>query len=283
MFEKYNTFRMLFDSWLKTASASNALLPALAESSTYSLLAPGKRLRPVLALASAELLDIPLEKVCGFALALEYVHVFSLVHDDLPALDNSKERRGQPSCHTRYGEARALLTGDSLLARAQMLVLAEAPSSPAPSERLSLALRLSKAVVELCDGQMLDLDFGKLADSELKEQLKICCAKKTAALITCAVSGPAALLAVDKRDNYLPLLTNFGHHLGFLFQITDDLLDARTEEKAARNSFVSVYGEEAARDYANESAKEAISVLSAFEERASFFRRLCSYLQHRDK
>jgi geranylgeranyl diphosphate synthase type II len=191
----------------------------------------GKRVRPVLTLATADAIGYPVEDVLPAAAAVELVHSFSLVHDDLPALDDDRERRGAPSVWAQYGEATAILAGDALLAEAMRLVLSY--------HRVSVARELIGATLAMIGGQQMDLE-GSVQLDELH-------ALKTGALFSASVM--CALWAADVPIDEHPPWRAFAGELGLLFQIVDDLLDG--------DGYVLEVGEDGARRLADEAAERA--------------------------
>ena len=207
-----------------------------ATSVRYSLEVGGKRVRPVIALAVGEALDAPVAQVMPAALAIELVHNFSLVHDDLPALDNDAERRGKPSVWAAYGEGKALLAGDALLAEAFRL----ACSYPKPD----VARELVEATLGMIGGQYLDtMEPG--TDLEVVHRLKTGC------LFFASVT--MALWAAELRREEQSSWRDFADELGMLFQVVDDILDA--------DGYVIEEGVEAARARANHAADRALALL----------------------
>lgn len=296
---EFNRLAAIAGSWFSGADflASRTVLK---DAAAYSLLSPGKRFRPVLVLSSAQALGLRIEEVRDFALAVECVHAFSLIHDDLPCMDNDMFRRGQPTCHRQFGEATALLAGDMLLAEAFSLI-ARVENSFVSNAWVKL---LSSTVVELCDGQMIDLeaagrgslveihnDYNMLSD---EEKLELRHRKKTGALIMASVCGPAFLLDEARREAVLPGLTSFSLNLGLLFQVSDDILEATSSSEAlgkdndsdARHgtpTYVSVYGLARAKDLAKEIAERACEALEGLHAETSFLKWLCSYCLLRER
>jgi geranylgeranyl diphosphate synthase, type II len=207
-----------------------------AESVQYALEMGGKRIRPVITLAVGEALEAAPERVMPAALALELVHNFSLVHDDLPSLDNDTERRGKPSVWSIYGDGKALLAGDALLAEAFRLACAY-PSSTVASE-------LAEATLGMIGGQYLDT---MEPDTDLETVHRL----KTGRLFYAAVT--LALAAAELPRNEQGPWRDFADELGLLFQVVDDILD--------EDGFVLVEGVEAARVRANRAAERALSML----------------------
>ena len=228
--------RTLVDAYL----GELALTPELhgqAESVRYAIASPGKRVRPVILLATAEAAGAEAEAALPAAAALELVHCFSLVHDDLPALDNDAERRGQPSTWARFGEAVAVLAGDALLAEALRLAL----SYPTPH----VARELTQATLGMIGGQYLDIT-GTAPDEATLHRLKTGC------LFAAAVA--MALWVAEVPEPEQRAWRAFGDELGLLFQIVDDILDG--------DGYVLSQGLDGARCLADEAAERAQSRLA---------------------
>jgi geranylgeranyl pyrophosphate synthase len=229
--------RELAESYL----ADLALTPELqgqAESVRYAVLVGGKRVRPVICLATAEAAGIVPEAALPAAAAVELVHTFSLVHDDLPPLDNDEVRRGNPSVWARYGEATAILAGDALLAEAFRLAL----SYPSPA----VGRELAQATLGMIGGQYLDIT-GTAPDEATLHKLKTGC--------LFAASVGLALWAAEVPEREQKTWRAFGDELGLLFQIVDDILDG--------DGFVLTHGEDGARTLADEAAERAQARLDA--------------------
>ena len=216
----------------------------------YSLLGGGKRIRPVLCLAVGEALGREPEELLPAACALEFVHTFSLVHDDLPALDDDALRRGQPSAHVRFGEGVAILAGDALLAEAFRLALAY----PTPE----VGRVLAEATVGMIGGQYLDVTTDGTLDGAALARLH---RLKTGRLLGASVE--AALAVAEVRGEERTPWRAFADELGLLFQIVDDILDATgtatelgktpgKDEAAGKATYVSLYGLDGARELADE-------------------------------
>ena len=198
----------------------------LAQAMRYSLLSPGKRLRPTLMYSVAHSWDIPPEKIDYFAAAIEAIHAYSLIHDDLPAMDDDDWRRGQPSCHQAFDEATAILAGDALQALA--FEWCAAADTLTAEQRLHGIMTLSQAVgpAGMAGGQALDCASKTQTPSDT--QMTRIHALKTAALIEAAVSLAATACALNQADTQA--LIAFAHALGIGFQWRDDLLDSATDE-----------------------------------------------------
>jgi geranylgeranyl diphosphate synthase type II len=194
----------------------------LAEAIRYSLLSPGKRLRPMLVLAAAEACGGDREAAMPAACAVEMVHAYSLVHDDLPAMDDDDLRRGRPTCHKVFGEAVAILAGDALLTRA-FGVLASEVQPPAVAAECCAALAEAAGATELVGGQADDL-AGQFTDGGL-EALEAIHRRKTGAMFIASLRLGALVARADREQ--IRALVEYGRSIGLLFQITDDLLDVR--------------------------------------------------------
>ena len=240
----------------------------LVDAMRHSLLAGGKRIRPVLALATAESLGQRAEDLLPAAAAIELVHTYSLIHDDLPAMDDDDLRRGRPTCHKLFGEDTAILAGDALFAEAVRLVAERQPGGDAT--RVGILLEISRAtgVGGMVGGQYLDLSD---AGSGSAAALRRVHALKTGRLMACAVH--CALVLARPAPDVDAALRLFARELGLLFQIVDDILDVEGSEEelgkavgadAARGkvTYVSVHGLEGARRRAGEAHARALAALA---------------------
>jgi geranylgeranyl diphosphate synthase type II len=215
--------RRRIDAALGACLDAQAACPAdLLQALRYSLLAPGKRLRPLLVLLACEACGGPLDAALPAACALEMVHAYSLVHDDLPAMDDDDLRRGQPTCHKQFGEATAILVGDGLQALAFETISRVEP--PALAARCVRELATAAGVAGMVGGQMDDLAWEGRAGGTLAV-LEAIHRRKTGALITAALRI-GGLIGTGGETASLDALTRFGASLGLAFQIADDLLDA---------------------------------------------------------
>ena len=254
----------------------------------YSLFAGGKRIRPILCIAAAEAVsDSPVE-IETPACTLELVHTYSLIHDDLPALDNDDLRRGVPTCHKVFGEAMAILAGDALLTLA-FQVLAQMACTPERKTRLMEELAVAAGTVGgMIGGQVSDLEGErKHPDAELLETIH---RTKTGALLKASVRMGAIYAGAD--EDQLKALTRYGEHVGLAFQIVDDVLDVeqpsqalgKTAGKDAQQqkiTFPAVYGLERSREMAEEERIEAHLALRPFDDRAERLRELADWIVHR--
>ena len=258
----------------------------LMEAMRYSSLGGGKRIRPFMVTAGARLFAVAESCALRVAAAVEMVHCYSLVHDDLPAMDDDDLRRGQPTCHVRFDEATAILAGDALLTRA-FEVLADIPTHPDPQVRSQLALALARAAGAdgMVGGQMLDL----LAENESLDMPEITRLQrmKTGALIAFSCEAGAILGKASEPARHA--LRTYAHDLGLAFQIADDLLDVegtaaevgkKTGKDAAlgKATFVSLLGVERAKAQAQILAEQASRHLEMFDEKADYLRELARFV-----
>ena len=252
----------------------------------YSALAPGKRLRPFLVLASAQLFGVARRCALQVAAATEMVHAYSLVHDDLPAMDNSDLRRGRPTCHKEFDEATAVLAGDGLLTAA-FEVLADPDTHGDPAVRCELVTALAGAAgaAGMVGGQMIDLiaehqtlDIGAIIRLQRM---------KTGALI--AFSCEAGAILAKAPHELRTALRGYAHDLGLAFQIADDLLDVEgsaaetgkpvgADVASGKATFVSILGVTRARAQAELLIRQAIAHLDLFEQRAELLREAARFV-----
>jgi geranylgeranyl diphosphate synthase type II len=256
----------------------------------YSALAPGKRIRPLLCVAAAEACGGTMEQVLPTACALELVHAFSLIHDDLPAIDDDELRRGRPTCHVAFGEATAILAGDALFALAFQLIARNRESAPAEAvaEVLNLVSRAS-GTAGMVGGQVEDLE-AELRAPDL-ETVDYIHERKTAALIRAAVLSGAVLVGAD--DERRAALSDYGWLVGRAFQIADDLLNAvgdeallgkpvGTDEARHKATYVALFGVGETEARARELSEKAVAALQPLGEAAEPLRLLARYTVERD-
>ncbi len=268
LLERLPLVERALDAALPPASAEPAALHAAMR---HLLFPGGKRLRPALALAAAEAVGAAPARALPVAVAVELVHTYSLIHDDLPCMDDDATRRGQPTVHIVYGEATAVLAGDALLAAAFFVLTAAESEHPAP-KLLAAARDLAEAAgsLHLVGGQVDDL---RLPAQELDAaRIESVHARKSAALIAAAVVGGARLGGAAEPE--LARLRRFGEALGLGFQIADDLLDA---DRAEACSLVRVLGAPAASARAEALLAEALGELEGLGERAEPLRELARH------
>ncbi len=245
--------------------ASEPAAEGLEEAMRYSLLAGGKRIRPVLALATARALGRDEQEVLPLAAALELIHTYSLIHDDLPAMDDDDLRRGRPTCHVKYGEDVAILAGDGLYAEAFRLVLSEQAGDPRNVLAAVGELAAATGVNGMVGGQYIDV---RGLVPEGATTLRRLHELKTGRLIGASVECVVLLTGAST----LPDFRSFAAELGVLFQIVDDILDVTatadvlgkpqgSDERHGKLTYVSQYGLEGAREMAQESHRNAREAL----------------------
>jgi farnesyl diphosphate synthase len=262
------------DDWL-TPSRLGAVAPRLLEAMRYGSLGGGKRFRPFLVIESANLFGVGPDLALNAAIALECVHCYSLIHDDLPAMDDDDLRRGRPTVHKAFDEATAILAGDALLTLA-FEILAAPDTHPNPSVRAALGFQLARASggAGMAGGQMLDLEApGKsLGEADIRMLQRM----KTGALITFGCVAGGILGEASETD--IAALRAYGDALGAAFQLADDLLDAEgdaavvgkatgKDSEAGKGTLVSLFGPDAARAKLQELKAEALAALAPFRPR----------------
>jgi geranylgeranyl diphosphate synthase type II len=274
------------DRFLPKKTAAPATIHAAMR---YTVFAGGKRLRPILAIAAAEACGGDSTNALAPACAVEVLHTYSLVHDDLPCMDDDDLRRGRPTCHKVYGEGMAVLTGDALLTEA-FLMLAQTPASKRYSAKDYVAeLALTGGSRKLIGGQVLDLEGEgkKLTKAGL---IKIHEAKTAALLTTSLRLGGMTANATPKQ---LEALTNFGYALGLAFQVIDDILDvtqstevlgktAGKDVAVEKSTYPAVLGLEKSRKEAAKLTQQAMDALKPFGKKAERLREIASYLLDRE-
>jgi len=271
----------------------DGLLAGHIESMRYSLFAGGKRIRPVLCLAVSEALHVDPTPYLQLACSLECIHTYSLIHDDLPAMDNDDLRRGKPTNHKVFGEAAAILAGDSLLTFAFELLAASGPAgSLSSAERLRIIALIARAIgpLGMVGGQSLDIDSeGKPITFETLQYLHSC---KTGALITAAVQTGAVIGQADERQ--FAALTTYGRQIGLAFQIVDDLLNVEgtaeqlgkavgSDARHDKATYPSFFGVEKTREMAKAAVAGALEALTDFDDQAEPLRELASYIYYRKR
>ncbi len=264
----------------------------LKDAMCYSLMAGGKRLRPALCMMSAGMFG-DMTHALDVACAIEMIHTYSLIHDDLPSMDNDVLRRGKPTNHVVFGEAFALLAGDGLLNGAFEVMLSAAQKGQGNRLDYIKALQIvagAAGIKGMIAGQAADLEFeGKDIDALVLHYIH---ERKTAAMIKASVMAGAALMGADEDD--LKALDTYGANLGLAFQIVDDILDETGDERklgksvgkdknSEKMTFARAYGVNASRCIAAEKNEQAIAALERFGERAQGLTALAQYLLERDR
>lgn len=256
------------DEWLDRLLPKENQIPAIIhQAMRYSIFAGGKRLRPILAITAGEIFDADERELLPVACSLEMIHTYSLIHDDLPAMDDDDLRRGMPTCHVKFGEAIAILAGDALLTQAFLTLADYETANPDRKVRVISEVAHAAATTKaLIGGQVLDIQAeGKtITGQELEEVHRA----KTGALIRCSVRVGAILGGADEDE--LNALTEYGEKAGLAFQVADDLLDetatseelGKTAGKDAANqkaTYTSFYGKNVASEMANRLCNEAVA------------------------
>ncbi|MBB1200396.1 (2E,6E)-farnesyl diphosphate synthase [Enterobacteriaceae bacterium 89] len=268
----------------------------LVEAMHYGALLGGKRLRPFLVYATGRMFNVSLSTLDAPAAAVECIHAYSLIHDDLPAMDDDDLRRGQPTCHIKYGEANAILAGDALQTLA-FSILSDAPM-PEVSDRFRLAmvseLAQASGVAGMCGGQALDLEAeGKQVDLQALERIH---RHKTGALIRSAVRL-GALSAGEQGKAALPVLDKYAECVGLAFQVQDDILDVvgdtatlgkrqGADQQLGKSTYPALLGLEQAQSKARdliEEARQSLKVLAAQSLDTTALEALANYIIQRDK
>ncbi|KUJ95180.1 MAG: geranylgeranyl diphosphate synthase, type [Desulfonauticus sp.] len=274
---------------LKEIISTTSCPPQLKESMQYSLLAGGKRIRPILCLSWGKMLGLEEEKILPFACGLEFIHTYSLIHDDLPAMDNDDLRRGKPTNHKIYGEGMAILAGDALLTQSFELML----STPLPpSYVLAATLEVSKAAGPkgMVGGQVLDLSLENQEDIQLNQIQEMHTLKTGALLTVSCLSG--ALLAQSKKEDAKALerAKTYGENFGLAFQIVDDILDLVGDEKTlgkpvgsdlkqGKSTYPSLIGLEKSYELAYKSIDRALLALASYQgEEKDFLVDIAKYI-----
>ena len=274
---------------LKDELAKTPVLdPILRESMEYSLMAGGKRLRPILLMAAADAVGADGTKFLPVACALEMIHTYSLIHDDLPAMDDDDYRRGKLTNHMVYGDAVAILAGDALLTLAFTVILRQKDVSAEALLRVVDEISRAAGAEGMVGGQVLDLraEGGHISMEELRRVHM----GKTGALFHAALRSGAIL--ADATEEQLAALTSYADHFGLAFQITDDILDVigtseeigkpvGSDEKNHKSTYVSLTSLTEAQELARHTAEEAETALSIFGTEADFLRDLVAHLVNR--
>jgi geranylgeranyl diphosphate synthase type II len=283
----FSESRKLIDQYLEKLLPGEKDTPAtIHKAMRHSVFAGGKRIRPILVLASGESLAGDRNILLHLGAGIEMMHTYSLIHDDLPALDNDDLRRGVPTCHKVYGEAIAILAGDALMTRCYQ-ILADLPGVT-DTVRVNIIRELSAAtgtVKGMIGGQVVDLESeGKPVDAEVLEYIHH---SKTGALLSACVRCGA--LAAGAGDAELLTLTRFGNKIGLVFQIVDDILDitasseilgktAGKDEKVKKATYPALYGISASRQKAKELIDSALEDIGALGKEAECLRNLALFI-----
>lgn len=285
--------KLIDQNILKYLPAENEYPQIMAKAMRYSLLIGAKRIRPILVLEAARLTGGQIRAAMPTAVALELIHTYSLIHDDLPAMDNDDLRRGQPTSHKVFGEALAILAGDCLMTRAYEIIARHTDQKLVPAKNiLKVIAEIGQATgfYGMVGGQAVDLAS---EDKKISGQtLKYIHEHKTASLIVCALRAGAILAASSERA--LKALGSYGQHLGLAFQIVDDILDVEGEsqkmgklpgqdQKKRKATYPAIWGLNEAKKMAAAEAQKAEYVLEIFGARGKVLKQLVNFVVYREK
>ena len=277
------------ESLLKTSDKPDRILEAM----TYSLMAKGKRIRSVLCVAAAEAAGGNPEDALPAACALEMVHTYSLIHDDLPAMDDDALRRGKPTCHMAFDEATAILAGDALLTLAFQTLASIELSNAEQAAKWLRVIRLISYAAGYCgmiQGQMLDItsEGRQLTLAELKSLHRL----KTGALIEASISSGAVLGGLN--SNKISMFESYAQNIGLAFQVTDDILNVEgdpeimgkavgTDKLRNKSTYPSLLGLKKSKDFAGKLVENALQALESFDQKAEPLRAIAKYIVERKK
>jgi geranylgeranyl diphosphate synthase type II len=283
----------LIDASLEMMLQNSEPSKTLARAMKYSLMAGGKRIRPVLCLAACEAVNGSTENALTAACALEMIHTYSLIHDDLPAMDDDELRRGKATCHIAFDEATAILAGDALLTLAfEMLASAPVADGSKATRWLKVIRLISEAAGYrgMVQGQMLDIasEGCNLSADELENIHRL----KTGALIETSIACGALLGGANHRQR--DLLNNYARKIGLAFQVADDILNvegnpelmgksAGTDSLRKKSTYPSVLGIQASREFAEKLVQESLQALETFDKQADPLRDIAKYIIERNR
>jgi geranylgeranyl diphosphate synthase type II len=277
------------ESILKISGRTDRILEAM----KYSLMAGGKRIRPILCMAAAETAGGDAENAVPAACALEMVHTYSLIHDDLPAMDNDVLRRGKPTCHVAFDEATAILAGDALLTLAFQILSSVEFDSPNQAATWLRVIELISHAAGYCgmiQGQMIDIasEGSRLTLADLQSMHRL----KTGALIEASLSSGAVIGGLDA--NRIKMLETYAQNIGLAFQVADDILNVEgdpemmgkavgTDKLRNKATYPSLLGIQESKKFAKELVKNALAALASFDKKAEPLRAIANYTIARKK
>lgn len=291
--ELINDAKLINDRFEKYFRNTDCPEGVLNESTKYSLVAGGKRLRPILILETYKLFKNNIEECIPFAIAMEMIHTFSLIHDDLPAIDDDDYRRGKLTNHKKFNEATAILAGDSLLNNAYMIMIDDIINSKdeiIKSRKIKAIQEISYGIDRMIAGEYIDTEYeGKQISNDYLEYMH---KNKTGALIKASVRTGAIIAGGEEKD--IEKLSTYAEKIGLAFQIKDDILseigDAKVLGKPVGNdkekgkcTYVSKYGLEEAKKMLTNITKEAVEIISSYKTDDEFLKELALYIANRDK
>lgn len=271
---------------------NDCLEKQLNASMEYSLMAGGKRLRPILVISTYEIFKKDIEKCLPYAIAIEMVHNFSLIHDDLPAIDNDDFRHGKLSNHKKFNESTAILAGDGLLNNAYMVISEDLKKSNTENleKKIKVFTEFARAVDRMIAGEYVDTEYeGKQISAKELEYIHI---NKTGALLRLCVRMGAILAEAPQED--IERLTRYAEKIGLAFQIKDDILSEEGDEEVlgkpvgndkqmGKCTYVSEYGLDKAKEILEKTTKDALSEIEKYGEKAEFLKELAIYIKNRNK
>ncbi len=289
---RWEEHRLAFENYLEDLNFSDdPELSGLVEAMRYSMLAGGKRVRPTLCMECARVFGADPARVLPSAAAIELIHTYSLIHDDLPAMDDDDFRRGRPTAHKKFGEALAILAGDAFFGEALTLITVHQEGTPRQILEVVRELADSTGVNGMVGGQVIDMDLtGTGADADPKT-LNMIHKYKTGALIKSSARIGAILAGAKPEEQ--AAISEYALELGLCFQIVDDLLNATSNREALGKSagsdaeqgkatFVGVYGLEGARREADAAARRAVDALSRINGDTSELEQMALFVRHRE-
>ncbi len=287
--EYQNQVNIELEKYLRKQECPEKVLNSSME---YSLMAGGKRLRPILVIATYKLFRNDVEKCMPYAVAIEMIHNFSLIHDDLPGIDNDDFRHGKLTNHKKFNEATAILAGDELLNNGYLVISNDLKNSKIEEleDKLKVFAEFSQAVDRMIAGEYIDTEYeGKQISEEYLEYIH---KNKTGALLRLCVRMGAIL--ANSTENDLQKLTNYAEKIGLAFQIKDDILSEEGNEEILgkpvgndkemeKCTYVSKYGLNESKEILNKIIQEAIQELDEYGENANFLKELALYIKDRNK
>jgi geranylgeranyl diphosphate synthase type II len=290
---KYNEYLEKIEKQLeKYFEFQNSPQKTVYEAMRYSIFAGGKRIRPVLVLAVAEMLDGSIEEIMPLACSIEMIHTYSLIHDDLPAMDDDDLRRGRPTLHIKYDEAIAILAGDGLLNKAFETSLSNENIKAENIKNYFEALKIlsnASGVDGMIAGQIIDMESeNKKIDIDLLNYMH---KKKTGALLKASVLMPSKMYCKDKSQ-YNSLL-NYAEKIGLAFQIKDDILDVEGDSKILgkpqgsdsennKSTYVSIYGLDKAKELLSDNIESALTSIKQYGDSSKFLEEIALYIYKRN-
>ena len=291
--ERRDLANQYLEAGLKNFHADEELVEAM----RYSVTAGGKRLRPVLCMAAAECVCGGMEKAVVPSVAIELIHTYSLIHDDLPAMDNDDLRRGKPTCHKKFSEATAILAGDALLTHAFSILsnpalICDERSHPENLVRIISTVSCAAGPEGMVSGQMMDMNALLNTNGKNLDYLKSMHAMKTGKMIAASVKTGA--LAAGGDDTAVRQLSIYAEHIGMAFQVADDILNvegdpavmgkaAGSDAAADKMTFPSILGLEESRKFACHLVSQAVDALDSFGGRGQALREIATYIIERER